>query len=130
MADQNDISYRPPTWVSQGVSILNGMFGDYLHHRGNGLAIRMDCYHRDQPLALDRESLKAAYPEATRKLCVLIHGLGCNEGIWTFADDAAQHDAGTSYGTLLQRDAGYTPLFVRYNSGLPIADNARDLATL
>jgi triacylglycerol lipase len=47
----------------------------------------------------------------------------CTESIWTLPD-------GTDYGTLLARDLGFTPVYVRYNSGRPIADNGADLARL
>ena len=116
-------------WVARGVSILNGMFGDYLHQRRNGLAIEMACYHRDRPLPLTPPSLQAAHPTPTSKICVLIHGLGCNESIWMF-NDAGRVTLPVSYGTLLRAELGYTPFYVRYNTGLPIAENGKNLARL
>lgn len=116
-------------WTDLGISVLNGMFGDYLRDRGNGLAIDMAFYHRNRPLPLTAESLYQAHPHPTTKLCILLHGLGCNEGVWAFRD-ATQRYPETSYGTLLQKEFGYTPFYVRYNTGLPIAENGKGLAAL
>jgi len=112
-----------------GISVLNGMIGDYLHHRRNGLAIEMACYHQNRPLALTTESLLQAHPNPTTKLCILLHGLGCNEGIWTFPTTSPT-DPASSYGMLLQQEMGYTPFYLRYNTGLPVADNGKTLANL
>ena len=115
------------TWPERGVSILNGMLGDYLQRRGNELAIAMAFRHRGEPLALTKAGLRAAISPLSRKLCILVHGFCCNESVWTFPDSDAE---GGSYGSRLQRDGGYTPLFVRYNSGLPIAESGAHFAQL
>jgi hypothetical protein len=47
----------------------------------------------------------------------------CTESIWLQPD-------GSDYGSLLARDFGYTPLYVRYNTGSPIADNGAALDAL
>jgi pimeloyl-ACP methyl ester carboxylesterase len=107
------------------VNALNGAFGDDLHTRGSGLAIDMAFYHRHRPLELDARSVAAAFPEATPKLCILVHGLGMNERCWSFRDDPT-----LDYGRLLQHELGYTPVYVRYNTGLHVSANGRRLATL
>jgi triacylglycerol lipase len=116
-------------WAASGVSILNGMFGDYLHQRQNGLAIDMAFIHDGQPLTLDRSSLLLAYPQASGKLCIFIHGLCCNERSWLFADDA-DTPIEESYGSLLQKELGSTSLYLRYNTGRPLADNGEQFARL
>lgn len=130
MADQGPpAATGAPPWTSWARSIVNGAVGDYLHARQNGLGIAMALYHHDRPLPLHREAILQAHPQPTARLCVLVHGLGCNEGVWTYQDPA--RPAGeTSYGAALQADFGYTPFFVRYNSGLAIAENGRQLAAL
>ncbi|MBK9713962.1 MAG: alpha/beta hydrolase [Kouleothrix sp.] len=127
----DDQSARPaaPAWATWALSIVNGAVGDYLSERDNGLSIDMAFYHGNRPLPLTPEALQRAYPQPTTKICVLIHGLGCNEGIWLF-HDPARPGGETSYGAMLQADLGFTPFFVRYNTGLSIADNGRRLATL
>ena len=116
------------TWPERGASILNGMFGDYLQRRGNDLAITMSFQHRGRPLALHAASLRAAHPALSPKLCVLVHGYCCNESIWAFTASADEEKG--SYGTRLQRDGAYTPFYLRYNTGLPIAESGRHLAKM
>lgn len=128
------INYRPSSdcatpWTTWAQSIVNGAVGDYLHTSHNGLGIDMALYVGDQPLPLTPAALLQVYPRPTTKLCVLIHGLGCNEGNWSYRDPS-DLDRETSYGARLALDLGYTPLFVRYNSGLAIAKNGQHLADL
>jgi triacylglycerol lipase len=87
------------------------MVGDHLDRRGNGLSIGMEWV--------------GSWGEPTPKLCVLVHGLGCTEDVFGFPGQE-----GVSYGTLLRRDLGYTPVAVRYNTGLAVARNGRLLAGL
>jgi pimeloyl-ACP methyl ester carboxylesterase len=47
----------------------------------------------------------------------------CTEDVWRFPD-------GSDYGSLLARDFGVTPLYVRYNSGRSIKESGADLAQL
>ena len=44
--------------------------------------------------------------------------------------DPASSAASATYGEGLRRDLGYTPLLVRYNTGLHVSDNGRALALL
>jgi pimeloyl-ACP methyl ester carboxylesterase len=106
-------------------SIVNGCFGDYLSQRENGLAIDMAFYQHNRPLPLTPEALRDAFPAPTGKLCVLVHGLCCHEGAWDYPDSPAR-----SYGSALHADLGYTPLFLRYNTGLPIPYNGKALDAL
>jgi pimeloyl-ACP methyl ester carboxylesterase len=106
-------------------SIVNGCFGDYLSQRDNGLAIDMAFYQHNRPLPLTQEALREALPDPTNRLCVLVHGLCCHEGAWDYPDNPAR-----SYGSALQDDLGYTPFFLRYNTGLPIPYNGTALDAL
>lgn len=128
------MSESSPGWVTQSISALNGMFGDYLLRRGNGLAIGMAFYVDNQPLQLSSQAISHAYPQAGNKICVFVHGLACSENIWMW-HEAKDHagkktDVDISYGSLLQAELGYTPFYLRYNSGLPIAKNGSDLSSL
>jgi hypothetical protein len=76
-------------------------------------------------LPCQREALAQAYPDAGPRLAVLVHGLAVNEDCWSYTDEPAR-----SYGTLLAADLGYTPLQVRYNTGLALAENGRLLDEL
>jgi triacylglycerol lipase len=114
-----------PAWVDLAISALNGAVGDALHARGNGLAIAMAFHDTDGPLALEPDALAAALPAPTGKLCILVHGLCVNERVWRYREDPT-----LDYGRLLQRDLGFTPFYLRYNTGLHISQNGRRLAAL
>lgn len=116
-------------WTAWAQSIINGAVGDYLHSRQNGLGIAMAFYHGNRTLPMTTAALREAIPHPTGKLCVLLHGLGCNEGSWAY-DDPARPGHETTYGAGLAADLGFTPLFVRYNTGLAIAANGQHLADL
>ncbi len=111
------------TKIDFALAILNGAVGDYLARSGNGLATEMTFIRHGRPLAIDGAALAHAYPGASPRVVVLVHGLMCTETIWRLSD-------GSDYGGLLARDCGYTPLYVRYNSGLAIAGNGTALARL
>jgi triacylglycerol lipase len=108
------------------IGFLNGAIGDYLARTGNGLAISLSLAHAGAPVAADRATLARLNPDtvASGRVVVLVHGLMCNESIFDFADGSGD------YGSFLARDLGLAPLYVRYNSGLPIADNGAALSRL
>jgi hypothetical protein len=130
------------TWVDWAGSIVNGFWGDYLQSHSNGLAVEMAFYRHGRILPLERATLMAAQPPASPKVCILVHGLACNEHFWAFTPPAPPEMSATSaleagspplrtdYGALLQRDLGYTPYYLRYNTGLPVAANGQMLAGL
>lgn len=106
-------------------SVLNGVYGDYLARTGNPLAIAMALRHQGRTLdpARPGASLQAAGAGApTGKLLVLVHGLCMNDRQW--------HRQGHDHGAALAAALGYTPLYLRYNTGLPIHENGRALAAL
>ncbi|MEO8874346.1 MAG: alpha/beta hydrolase [Polyangiaceae bacterium] len=105
------------------LGVLNGAIGDYLQRTGNGLATSMSFVKDGEPIATTKEALAAAYPHAKKKIVVLVHGLMCTETAFDLA-------GGGDYGSLLERDLGVTPLYVRYNSGLPVADNGASFSGL
>lgn len=104
------------------LAALNGVLGDHLRERGNPLAITMRLRHGGEPLELEPEALRHALPRASAKLVVLIHGLCTTDRHW-------MRD-GHDHGAALERDLGYTPIYVHYNTGLHISTNGRELATL
>jgi pimeloyl-ACP methyl ester carboxylesterase len=112
------------SWAERGISALNGVVGDYLDRNQNGLAIPMAFVQDMQPLALNAAAVRAAQPSLTGKLVILVHGWCCNEDVWRSRED------GETYATKLQRDLGFTPFAVRYNSGMPIAQSGAAFAGL
>jgi hypothetical protein len=104
------------------IAILNGVLGDHLQATDNPLAIAMQLRHAGALLALAPEALRAALPGATPRIAVLVHGSCMTDASWT--------RAGHDHGAALARDLGYTPLYLRYNSGRHISTNGRALAGL
>ena len=111
---------------------LNGWAGDRLAERGSDLAVGMSL--RDPlgcRIVIDGPSLAAAYPGATGKVAIFIHGLTETERTWWFGMRAGDDGTGgRPYGERLAADLGYTPLYLRYNSGLHVSENGRLLAEL
>jgi pimeloyl-ACP methyl ester carboxylesterase len=104
------------------LAALNGVLGDYLAQSGNPLAIEMRLRQGGHPLELERQALRLALPQATRKLVVLVHGSCMNDRQWT--------RQGHDHGAALARDLGFTPVYLHYNSGLHISANGREFAEL
>jgi pimeloyl-ACP methyl ester carboxylesterase len=92
---------------SLALGALNGAVGDRLAASGNPLALDMTLRGEgDSP-----------------RIAVFVHGL-CE------TDDAWALFGRRPYGARLQEELGYTPLYLRYNTGLHISDNGRRLAQL
>ena len=107
----------PPAEREAVLSALNGVMGDRLAADGNPLAVPMAL--RQQGRALDLAALQAT-GAATGKVLLLVHGLCMNDLQW--------QRAGHDHGEHLARALGYTPVYVRYNSGLHTSLNGRALA--
>jgi pimeloyl-ACP methyl ester carboxylesterase len=104
------------------LAVVNGVLGDYLHETGNPLAIEMELRHAGRAVELAPDALRAAIPDATPKIVVLVHG--------SCMTDSQFLRAGHDHAAALARDLGYTPLYVRYNSGLHISTNGHTLAAI
>ena len=116
-------------------SALNGAFGDTLARSGSALAVQMSLH--DEHGAFDMAG--AAPPRLRSRVCVLMHGLGCDEQSWRQRSDdwstsawAGRLPAGRApcYATLLEHEAGVSVLSLRYNSGQAIDHNAHAFAAL
>jgi pimeloyl-ACP methyl ester carboxylesterase len=108
------------------VSAVSGLVGDFMAQERNPLAVRMGFYREGHRRALTPAALAAAYPEASGRLVVFIHGLCCNEHTWRFYQNPEDPET-RPYGDRLD-EAGWTSLYLRYNSGLRISMNGRQLA--
>ena len=96
------------------VGAVNGAWGDLLAEQHSPLAIDMTFPHEDD-----------ARSDATPRLAVFVHGLCETEDAWMLGADRCE-----PYVARLRREHGYTPLALRYNTGLHIPDNGRRLAEL
>ncbi len=101
---------------------LNGVYGDHLAATGNPLQIPMRFRRDGKPLSLTRAALTAAIPDAGGNVLVLVHGL-CS-------DDLHWRRNGHDHGAALADDLGFTPVYLHYNSGRPIAQNGAEFAAM
>lgn len=104
------------------ISALNGVLGDHLETSANPLALEL-CF-RKHGLTLNVKStdaLQEAFPSLTNRLLVMIHGSSMNDIQWL----RKEHD----HGAALQRDLGFSTVYLRYNSGRHISINGEELAT-
>jgi pimeloyl-ACP methyl ester carboxylesterase len=95
------------------VAALNGVVGDHLERSGNPLAIQFELRVRQAAGA-------GSAPAAGPRMLLLIHGLCMNDRQWT--------RDGHDHGQALAGALGYTPVYVRYNSGRHIWVNGAELA--
>jgi len=121
---------KPGSLGDLAVAALNGFAGERLEREGNPLASQMCLRHAGRTVPLTRESLQTAFPAASPRVAVFVHGLACNETYWQLHAERHYGNRSTTYGSRLENDLGYTPLYVRYNSGLHISENGRGLARL
>lgn len=118
-------------------SALNGVFGDSLRDAGSALAIQMGLHANGTSLALTPEALRGL----RKRVCVFVHGLACDDRSWALRshDEAwqaspwaatLQRSEPTQYGALLERECSVSAVYLRYNTGLAIDNNAQQLGLL
>lgn len=100
------------------LSILNGLIGDHLHTQKNPLALAMQMSHGDRVLEPNNPS---TLPGASGKVLLQVHGL-------CMRDMRQPGSALCAHEELLVTELGYTAVSLRYNSGLPVSHNGRELA--
>ena len=97
------------------IAIVNGLIGDTLEEERNELRQPIAIRTCGVPVGVD------AFAQPTSRVAVFLHGLMETEFSWGRTPN---------YGSRLAEDAGWTPMYVRYNSGLRISQNGRSLAQL
>lgn len=107
------------------LAALNAVIGDRLGPELAPLRIRMAVRAGGRDVGLTADQVAAAFSQATPRIAVFVHGLAETENSW-------HRRAGQSipYGRGLRAEFGYTPVYVRYNTGRHIPDNGHDLASL
>ncbi|MET0335749.1 MAG: alpha/beta fold hydrolase [Rhizobacter sp.] len=113
---------KPPAGAELALlSALNAAAGDALADTGSPLAVQMLLHARGVELGEHTEP--AAWAGLGERVAVFIHGLACDDECWRLFADAWPDDGG-DYGLRLERELSIQPLHLRYNTGLPIAENA------
>ncbi|MFB9314227.1 esterase/lipase family protein [Nocardioides plantarum] len=104
---------------------VNGLIGDRLLEQRPQLAIPMAVRRHGRDVAPEPDALTEAFPDATGHLVLFLHGLCENEDYW----NRGREHRGTTYGEALAAD-GWSPLFLRVNTGLPLRENGVALTAL
>lgn len=105
-------------WERQAViAALNGVMGDRLEADGNPLCTHMGWYQQGLPIDARAPGQSGA---ASGKLLVMVHGLCMNDLQW--------RTQGHDHGEFLARELGYTPVYLRYNTGLHTSVNGAGLS--
>jgi pimeloyl-ACP methyl ester carboxylesterase len=104
--------------------VLNGALGDQLAARFDPRAIRMSFRRGGQDVAVADLRLN----EPHQKTVVFVHGLMGDELIWQtgFQDPPGSR----RYGPRLAEETRVRALYVRFNSGLHLSENGRELSRL
>ena len=108
---------------SFGLAVLNGLIGDQLVRDRSALAQPTSVRVQGEQIGLDESSLRDAFPNASGRVAVFIHGLVGDEFCWSWG-------AEDTYGLRLAAELDCTAAYLRYNSGLHISENGRTVAAL
>jgi len=103
-------------------AIVNGLIGESLDDERHAMAIPMTARVDGH----DVTDYAAAYPDATGDVVVFLHGLVEDDESWRFG----LAPGGLTYAERLRVDTSWTPVVLRYNTGLPVARNGELLSQL
>jgi pimeloyl-ACP methyl ester carboxylesterase len=103
------------------LAALNGVMGDRLAESDNPLATPMTLRFQNNALNWEAMPDKALL---TGKVLVVIHGLCMNDLQWS----AKYEGMAINHAETLATELGYTPIYVRYNTGLHTSQNGHELA--
>jgi pimeloyl-ACP methyl ester carboxylesterase len=103
------------------LAALNGVMGDRLLASQNPLATPMTLRYQRQALEIGKP---LTLPQVTGKVLLLIHGLCMNDLQW----QTGPQEQIVDHGAALATQTGYTPVYLRYNTGLHVSINARELS--
>ena len=104
---------------------VNGLIGDRLARERPRLAVPLAVRRDGRDVPLRTDALQTAFPAATGRVALLLHGLSEDES----AFDRHRDRLGTTYADTLA-ELGWTPVLLRANSGLSLRENGVALAAL
>ncbi|GAA3548381.1 esterase/lipase family protein [Nocardioides daeguensis] len=104
---------------------VNGLIGEELRRDRPRLAIEMGVRREGRDVPLTAGGVAGAFPDATGQVVVFLHGLCENEDYWRRHRDRL----GSTYGESLAA-RGWTPVYLRANTGLALRENGVVLASL
>lgn len=107
------------------MSAVNGLIGDRLVEAGSDAAITNAIRVAGRDVPAEPTALAEAFPEATASVVVFVHGLMEHEHHWFRRGDELP-----SYGDALAASSGWTPVYLRVNTGLSLNENGVAVASL
>jgi pimeloyl-ACP methyl ester carboxylesterase len=110
--------------------IANGIFGELGGPGADTLPAAMTVRLDGRRVHLARRPLATAFPEASPRVVVFLHGLVETERSWFHAVPPAKSASGADFGSRLADDLSCTPVYLRYHTGRHVFDNGRELAAL
>jgi hypothetical protein len=102
------------------LSIVNGVLGDHLTEHENPLCVHMAFRLQGKAIALKKQALSRAYPDAQGELLLMLHGHCMNDLQWAPTDTAPVHT--------LTTNPTQSTLWLHYNTGRHISHNGQELA--
>ncbi len=115
---------------SLALGAINGLYGNRMTERGNRLAFGMAVRRHREDVVLTDEGIATAFPDATSRIAIFVHGLFGDEDDWRRFPLRGARPERRTYGERLQDELSFTPVMLRYNTGLRISQNGRELARL
>lgn len=114
------------------VSAVNGLVGDSLRDSSPRFSFEMGLRHDGAHVPLEPAAVAASYPDASDALVVFVHGLCETEDYWLRRRRPRQPTLPEpgSYGRRLAADEGWSPVFLRANTGITIAESGVALSAL
>lgn len=115
------------------VAAVNGLIGDQLRERRPEFTFDAGIRRDGRDVELTPEGFAAAFPDAGEAIVVFAHGLCETEEYWKRAARPRREPgepSPPSYGTRLAQDEGWSPVYLRVNTGLPGSENAVAVAAL
>ncbi len=103
------------------LAALNGVMGDRLVESDNPLATPMTLRFKNEALNWEAMPDKALL---TGKVLIVVHGLCMNDLQWTVQNE----NSSINHAETLAAKLGYTPVYVRYNTGLHTSQNGQTLS--
>ncbi|MGI8523914.1 MAG: lipase family alpha/beta hydrolase [Nocardioides sp.] len=104
---------------------VNGLIGDRLARERPRLAVPMAIRVAGRDVPPERGALADAFPDARRRIVLFLHGLSESEAFF----DLHAAEVGATYADTVS-ELGWTPVFLRANTGLPVRENGADLSAL
>ena len=113
------------------LAAVSGLIGDRLADDYPTLAPQLRLRTHEGPLRRSPGNvIDDLAPAATGRIVIFVHGLCGNDWYWQLGAERSFGTAGTTFGSLLREERGWTPLYASYNTGLHISANGRALAAL